>query len=276
MEPLQIESITFSNFKALVNTTLPLGRFTLIVGPNGSGKSTALQGIECLKRISAPTAEINRLQTAKSAGNDAAMPALGVKWLGPLSEFQVRLRWIRSQNVSLEVLHSHGHGITPENRDTLLTFLRGLRVYALDAVRVAEAVNLTPNAELSRDGSGLAVVLDRMRDEFPERFNGLNDEFGRCLPEFDRILFETPSEGKRAIRLRTRTGGHLIPASELSQGTLLALAMLTLAHLPNPPSLIGLEEPDRGIHPRLLRDVRDSSTDSPTPKTSARRGPRYR
>jgi predicted ATPase len=34
--------------------------------------------------------------------------------------------------------------------------------------------------------------------------------------------------------------------------------MLTLAHLPNPPSLIGLEEPDRGIHPRLLRDVRDA------------------
>jgi predicted ATPase len=34
--------------------------------------------------------------------------------------------------------------------------------------------------------------------------------------------------------------------------------MLTLAYLPNPPSLIGLEEPDRGIHPRLLRDVRDA------------------
>ena len=37
-----IESVQFRNFKALRNTTLPLGRFTLIVGPNGSGKSTAL------------------------------------------------------------------------------------------------------------------------------------------------------------------------------------------------------------------------------------------
>jgi predicted ATPase len=38
----------------------------------------------------------------------------------------------------------------------------------------------------------------------------------------------------------------------------LALAMLTLAYLPTPPSLIALEEPDHGIHPRLLRDLRDA------------------
>ena len=36
------------------------------------------------------------------------------------------------------------------------------------------------------------------------------------------------------------------------------MALLTLSHLPEPPALIGLEEPDRGIHPRLLRDVRDA------------------
>jgi predicted ATP-dependent endonuclease of OLD family len=41
-----IEQIEFKNFKALRETTLPLGRFTLIVGPNGSGKSTALQALQ--------------------------------------------------------------------------------------------------------------------------------------------------------------------------------------------------------------------------------------
>ena len=29
-------------------------------------------------------------------------------------------------------------------------------------------------------------------------------------------------------------------------------------YLPDPPAIVGLEEPDRGIHPRLLRDVRDA------------------
>ena len=36
---------------------------------------------------------------------------------------------------------------------------------------------------------------------------------------------------------------------------MLALAILTLAYLPDPPLLIGIEEPERGVHPRLLRNI---------------------
>ena len=61
-----------------------------------------------------------------------------------------------------------------------------------------------------------------------------------------------------AFKLRTREGHHAIDAGDLSQGTLLALAILTIAYLPDPPPLVCFEEPDRGIHPRLLRDVRDA------------------
>ena len=39
---------------------------------------------------------------------------------------------------------------------------------------------------------------------------------------------------------------------------MIALALLTLAYLPEPPSLVLLEEPDRGLHPRLMRDVKDA------------------
>jgi len=39
---------------------------------------------------------------------------------------------------------------------------------------------------------------------------------------------------------------------------LLALALLTIVHQPDVPTLIGLEEPDRGLHPRLLRELRDA------------------
>ena len=112
--------------------------------------------------------------------------------------------------------------------------------------------------QLAGNGQGLAGVLDRLRDEWPERFEALNEEFARWLPEFDQILFDTPSQGNRATKLRTRVGQHTIAAADISQGTLLALAILTLAYLPKPPPIIGLEEPGRGIHPRLLRDVRDA------------------
>ena len=107
-------------------------------------------------------------------------------------------------------------------------------------------------------GSYLGGVVERLRDRNPERFEALNAELGRWLPEFDRFLFDVPSVNQKVFFLRTRDGHHPIPAADLSQGTLFALAMLTLAYLPDPPSLIGLEEPDHGIHPRLLRRVQDA------------------
>jgi predicted ATPase len=112
--------------------------------------------------------------------------------------------------------------------------------------------------EIAHTGANLPGVLDRLRDQHPERFDALNEQLGRWIPEFDRILFETPQSGHRSIALRTREGGHLIKAYNLSQGTLIALALLTIAYLPEPPSIVCLEEPDHGLHPRLLRDVRDA------------------
>jgi predicted ATPase len=133
-----------------------------------------------------------------------------------------------------------------------------MRVYSLDPRYLPEKVPLNPNQELIPEGPSLAGVLDRLRDSTPERFELLNTELGRLLPEFDRILFETPAQGQRAFSLRTREGHHKIPAVDLSQGTLLALTILTIAYLPDPPPVVALEEPDRGIHPRLLRSVQDA------------------
>ena len=63
------------------------------------------------------------------------------------------------------------------------------------------------------------------------------------------------------IEPRTEPPGplqRLLPWACLSAYALIALALLTLAYLPEPPILVLLEEPDRGLHPRLLRDIRDA------------------
>lgn len=112
--------------------------------------------------------------------------------------------------------------------------------------------------ELASDGAGLASVLDGMRDDAPEQFKAIQNQICEWLPEFDCILFDRPSQGTKSIALRTKEGQHKVPATDLSQGTLISLALLTLAYHPTPPSLIALEEPDRGIHPYLLRHVKDA------------------
>ena len=249
-----IKAIHFKNFKALRDTTLPLGRLTLLVGPNGSGKSTALQGVNFWK-VS--------FRNTLSVGVDLATHpeiSITVRW-GGSNDGMRTIKSTKSLGQNFEVRHfdKRNHQIPPSPpADGLLAIAHGTRVYSLNATALASPVTMVPKIELRAEGHGLAGVLERLRDDAPERFEALNEELGRWLPEFDRVLFDTPEAGKKAIRLRTRQGQHAIPAADISQGTLLALAILTLAYLPDPPPIIGLEEPGRGIHPRLLRDVHDA------------------
>jgi len=46
-------------------------------------------------------------------------------------------------------------------------------------------------------------------------------------------------------------------AEEVSDGVLYFLALLCIVHQPDPPKLLLLEEPEKGIHPRRIREVMD-------------------
>lgn len=241
-----LESVTVRNFKALRDATVPLSRFTLLIGPNGSGKTTVGDAI---------------LAAAGRRTIDAQSISAGV---ARTAEIRVDLHWgspfdgVRSAYRVNDGSMSHlrgGGGVSDEESTELVARLRRLRGFNLDATAIMRPARLTPRAELGDRGEGLAIVLDRLRDEKPERFEELNAQLRSWIPEFDRILFDVPTDGGRAISLRTKEGQHTIPADQLSHGTVLALALLTLAYGPVEHGLVILEEPDRGIHPRLLRDV---------------------
>jgi predicted ATPase len=266
-----IESIEFKNFKALRDTKLSLGTCTILVGPNGSGKSTVLQALEAFQN--AKRSSVTDLLDGGTTGS--GQPKVGFTRLANFA-----IREINGARVSVRLncsdfppataferyWMSNGHGggvVAPGSVDQTIRkameeAVSRIRVFSLDANRIAETAPVQGSAELAADGSGLAAVLDGMRDEAPEQFKAIESHIGEWLPEFDRILFDRPQQGVKSVALRTREGQYKVSASDLSQGTLVALALLTLAYHPAPPSLIALEEPDRGVHPYLLRHIRDA------------------
>jgi predicted ATPase len=264
-----IESIEFTNYKALRKTTLPVAPFTLLLGPNGSGKTTVLQALRNV-------AEIAHQPYHAEKGIVTTQPGVWLSSLSVTAEDRnaavgVKLRLRLNEQVILASFHWHpnkgqvtgqlrrekGDAVAGEDGTRALEWLREMKTYMLSASDIALPSAVT-SGPVQETGKGLAAVLDDLRDNHPERWESLLTEMRRWLPEYDYIHFDKPKEGHKGIELRTKKGGHRIPAKELSQGTLLALALLTLAYLPTPPSLVGLEEIDRGLHPRLLRHLQDA------------------
>ncbi|HEY9247796.1 MAG TPA: ATP-binding protein, partial [Rariglobus sp.] len=91
----------------------------------------------------------------------------------------------------------------------------------------------------------------------PDEFARFTAELMRILPEYDELELAVRPDQTVELQLRLIEGRELIVAENLSQGTLYTLAMLALAFDPSPPAIICIEEVDRGVHPRMLREVRD-------------------
>lgn len=238
-----IKRVEFKNYRVLRDTSLQLAPFTMLVGPNGSGKSTVLHALRSVRAMFRGETVVR--SSVMSIHSPAAIPS-------------VCLAFADQQQSRLCTIWDSTHGRFSHDSKDPDGVVRNIQTYALNESAIAAPVVLEPHIQLGEDGSNLAGVLDQMRDEDPDAFEHLNQEVRLLLPEFDRILFETPNKGHRGFLLRTHEGSRALRAIDLSQGTLLALTILTLAYLRRTPSMICIEEPDRGIHPRLYREIQDA------------------
>ncbi|MCY1013121.1 AAA family ATPase [Nannocystis pusilla] len=109
-----------------------------------------------------------------------------------------------------------------------------------------------PNDYLLEDASNLGLVLNhlRMRSETKSAvLSGLRRLYDGIVDYDVRVL------GGTVQIFLEETGGRVIPATRLSDGTLRWLALLAVLLDPSPPRLICIEEPELGLHPDLLGEL---------------------
>ena len=120
-------------------------------------------------------------------------------------------------------------------------------------------------------GFGLALCLDDIIGYDRKLFDALENQFKSLFPhvEIIRLLPEkaylAPASPHAEVpELKKADGkglyfqlvdGPEIPASQASDGMLLILAYLAIFHLPKPPRVLLIEEPENGIHPARLTEV---------------------
>src|SRR6202035_4035596 len=75
------------------------------------------------------------------------------------------------------------------------------------------------------------------------------------VPRLEKVDAELMPDGRLLLQIKDAPFERPIMAKFASDGTLKMLAYLTLLYDPDPPPLIGVEEPENYLHPRLLPEL---------------------
>ncbi|WP_164011347.1 AAA family ATPase [Pyxidicoccus trucidator] len=129
-------------------------------------------------------------------------------------------------------------------------FYSGFDVGAASAIR--RPVLSEPNPTLKEDGSNLSAVLFYLKTEHPEIWEELETHLRSAIPSFQSLTVKARGGPGTVIGIWRETGvkGELTLA-DLSDGTLKFLCWATLC-LSRKASLICIDEPELGLHPRVL------------------------
>jgi len=249
-----IASIAFHNFKALRSASVRLERFNLLIGPNGSGKSSLIEGIMRLGAL----ARLPASEMPVDGGDGGDRAEVRFEFTPPFAAWEVVMRCATRDRCDALQWSRRADGTGPTDWEVLRSRLQRVRRYEFEHAAMVRGDSGADDAELAPDGGNLAAVMQHRRVSHPAAYEQWRRDVLRALPEYDQVSAEVTADGRPFVRLRLVEEGELITHEELSHGSLCALAIFCLSTDPEPPSVLCVEDLDRGLHPRLLREARDA------------------
>ena len=126
-------------------------------------------------------------------------------------------------------------------------------------IRQPQRADVRP-APLQEDFANLGMFLSRIR-QYPKTKADLFEKLGEI---YEGVTdFELNFEGG-TVQVFFTEGEFAIPATRLSDGSLRYLCLLATLLDPAPPRLVGIEEPEVGMHPDLIPKLADLLVDAST------------
>jgi len=106
--------------------------------------------------------------------------------------------------------------------------------------------------KLNTRGDNLANYVQFLQKEHPKRFAAVLREVGRKIPGIQKIDFKKAEDGRLLLQFNDRGYADPFYAQSMSDGTLKYFAYMLLLEDPEPAPLIGIEEPENGLHHQIL------------------------
>lgn len=144
----------------------------------------------------------------------------------------------------------------------LRRFITGWYLSYLTADNTRTTPEAGPQERLSETGDNLPNVIQYLKEQHSERLDDMLKVLTRRVPRLEDVQSDLMQDGRLLLQIKDAPFDRPILSRFASDGTLKLLAYLTVLYDPNPPQLIGIEEPENHLHPRLLPELAEESREA--------------
>ena len=291
-----LTSLRIQNFRSIRDASVKLGQVNLFIGPNNSGKSNFLKGVTMFGAYlkifpkGYPLSEQNFQALLPRSLSDAEKKSKIMRFAAQLAEsnsknksvsliigrafnheqFDEEGKFAQEVDVTSDVnaihdfdgfYYSEGYS-SEEEVPSLIWQTQRLftdnTLYKFEPAGFALSSGLSDEPFISANGRNIANFLYTLSQNHEKQFAALKLDLAKCVGSL--ISVSTPPDPFKKGNLRLKffdDKGDSYWAEEVSEGVLYFLALLCIVHQPDPPKLLLLEEPEKGIHPRRIKEVMD-------------------
>ncbi len=148
-------------------------------------------------------------------------------------------------------------------------FLKGwyLSYFTPDSVRSLPSVG--PQKHLNIHGDNIGNVVQYMEREHKAKFEIVLKRIADKIPGITKIDTKPTDDGRLLLRFNDGAFTDPFYAQQMSDGTLKIFAYLLLLEDPSPPPFICIEEPENGLHHKLLETLASEFREHATGKKDA-------
>src|SRR5262249_11961673 len=131
----------------------------------------------------------------------------------------------------------------------LRRLITGWDLSYLSADSTRGSVEAGPQERLSPTGGNPPNVIQYLKEQHPGRLAEVFKVLAQRVPRLERVTADVMQDGRLLLQIKDAPFDQPVLARFTSDGTLKLLAYLTILYDPDPPQLIGIEEPENYLHP---------------------------
>ncbi|MBN2824712.1 MAG: AAA family ATPase [Campylobacterales bacterium] len=291
---MSIKSIRIKNFKSIIDVSIEnITTFCVFAGSNGSGKSNIFEALEFIRdvvrsganeaikkhngyenihshKLKASNAKKFYAKLVVEINNDNYIYELEIKNFDRLpSLFETVIKndqEIAKKSIQNNILineniqdieYSENETIlklvSKEAKD-LLEFLKSIERYQIDPIKAREADDFSASEVLDSSASNISTVLTNL-EKNSTIMEEIMEAMQMIVPGLENVFIEKERLNNKSILVfKEENVWKRFPAGLISDGTIYALAMLTIIYS-NQKGIVLIEEPERGLNPKAISEL---------------------